>query len=167
MNDASNQPPLAAPAAPLRRYGTLILIVVFVLGLIAGGGGAFWLVPHLRRDARRHLPLPDRLQHLLQLNAQQKRQIGAIIDATRQHWQQTHGQFAPQYQQLRDQEEELRRREMEQFRPFREQADNQIRNVLNPQQRAKFDQWLAEFRRRHAPPAAGAAAPVSPRARRR
>lgn len=153
-------PSLSPPPAPPRRHGTLILIVVFVLGLIAGGGAMYGWAPRLHRPDHRHRALATRMQKLLGLSDTQTQQFAAIVATLRQHYQQVHAQYEPRFKQLQDQESN-------DLQPYREQADNQIRAILNPPQRAKFDQWLAQFRRRHplpkpqapAVPARGASPP--------
>lgn len=146
----STPPPINASLPP-RRHGTIILIVVFLLGLIAGGSGGVWLAPKIRHHFDRRPPLAERMRKLLDLNAQQTQQFTAIAQEAMHRWQQLHQPYQPQFEKLRDQERALHQQEWQQFAPIREEEDNKIRAILTPAQRARFDSWLEQFRREHPP----------------
>ncbi len=139
-------PPPVAPPAPtgggITRRGALILIGVFVLGLIAGGGGGLWLAPHMHRRLSRQDRYVRHMTRLLHLTPSQATQFRAIVVDMRQHWNQIHRQLQPQYDALFNQE-------LRDFAPIRAQERERVRAMLNPRQRAEFNAWVAQWDQRH------------------
>ncbi|MGH9536074.1 MAG: hypothetical protein ACRD2E_14590 [Terriglobales bacterium] len=145
MPTLPTDPPSAPPAPATRRLGgrgALILIGVFVLGVIAGGGGGLWLAPHVRRPMSRQDRYVRHMTRLLQLTPAQARQFRAIVVDMRQHWGQIHQQLQPQYQALFTQE-------LLDFAPIRAQERARVRAMLDPRQQAKFNAWVTQWDRQH------------------
>lgn len=129
------------------RKALALLVLVFVLGVALGAVG------HSVADRRvlgartqtqppgflQPRPNPQRaVAHLtteLNLTPDQQKQIGEILANTQHRYDVVHDQMNPEFAQIR------------------EQGRDQIRQVLTPEQRPKFEdflQRLAEERRRHA-----------------
>lgn len=139
--------PLLAPPAPpgdgLGRRPVWILIAVFVLGIIAGGGGGVWLAPHVHHRLTRHERYVRRMTKLLNLTPAQTGQFRVIVNDAASRWQGIHQQLAPQYRALFEQE-------LSRFAPIRAQERARLRALLTPQQRSKFDAWVTQWDLRHA-----------------
>ena len=106
------------PFPPRRSTGALLLIVIFVLGMV-GGASLFYLGQRSvggdrpPRDAHNGPPPPDPLTHMsrtLELDEQQREQIREILDRYR-----------------------------EQMDGMLEASRHEIREVLDPEQQARFD----------------------------
>jgi Spy/CpxP family protein refolding chaperone len=122
----------------MRTRAAIYLIVVFVLGALAGiGGERYWCHRRLppNPQAQRQAFIA-RMQQRLDLTPQQTAQFAALVDETMQRFGALHKQMEPQFEQIRDQQRE------------------KIRAILNPQQQQKFDAWMSAFdkRRRLGPP---------------
>lgn len=146
MPATPSDPMLAPPAPPgsgLQRRPVWILIAVFILGLIAGGGGGVWLAPHVRHQPTRHQRYIRHMTQLLALTPTQASQFRAIVADAEHHWSQIHQQLQPQYHALFQQE-------LRDFAPIRAQERARVRAMLNPQQQAKFDAWVRQWDQRHA-----------------
>lgn len=133
--------PPAPPSAGLQRRPVWILIAVFILGLIAGGGGGVWLAH--QHNLSRHQRYIRHMTQLLALTPAQARQFRAIVADTEHHWSQIHQQLQPQYHALFQQE-------LRDFAPIRAQERDRVRAMLNSQQQAKFDAWVQQWDQRHA-----------------
>lgn len=116
------------------RKALALIILVFVLGVALGAVG------HSIADRRvlgaRTQPAPflqprpnppravARLTTELKLTSDQQKQIGDILADTQHRYDAVHDQMNPEFQQIRDQGRE------------------QIRQVLTPEQRPKFEDYL-------------------------
>ncbi|MBI3951485.1 MAG: hypothetical protein HY314_13625 [Acidobacteria bacterium] len=115
-----------------RWQATLMVISVFVLGFVAGGLSVNYY--HSRAEGKIAAPSPhqhanpeqviQKLTKELNLTAEQSQVIRQILAETRQ-----------EYSKLR---QEARPR----FHAIREQSRSRIRATLNPDQQAKFDEWV-------------------------
>jgi Spy/CpxP family protein refolding chaperone len=109
---------------------TLLVVVVFLLGVLLGGlathiwGGHIWAAraPLSHRDQ-----VISDLTRELDLTPQQKQQVTAVID---KKMADIHDLYAP----LEPQREQIR-----------EKGRDQIRAVLTPEQNAKFDAFLKKL----------------------
>lgn len=120
--------------------GSLILILVFLLGALAGVAGTVWLGPHITARLQPHDPQKGKqefLRHVrkeLDLSPEQATQFNAIAEQTWSRWDALHQQMEPQFESIR----------ME--------GRAKLRALMNPEQVQKFDRMLAEFdaaRRKH------------------
>lgn len=127
-----------------RTEAALLVFIVFLLGLLVGGvGNHLWgervwghQGPPAHRPPSREQIVSD-LTRELQLNSDQQKQIGAIIDDTRS---QVHALYAP----VDAQHEQVRL-----------QGRAKIRAILTPDQQTKFDalmQHIDEQRKKDAAP---------------
>ena len=129
--------------APNNRKALALIILVFVLGVALGAVGhsvADRRVLGARTQQPAFLqPRPNppravsRLTSELDLTAEQQKQIGDILADMQHRYDVVHDQMNPQFAEIR------------------EQGHDQIRQVLTPEQRPKFEDFLnrvAEDRRR-------------------
>jgi Spy/CpxP family protein refolding chaperone len=131
--------------APDNRKALALIILVFVLGIALGAVGhsvADRRVLGARTQPPAFLqPRPNppramaRLTTELKLTPDQQKQIGDILADMQHRYDAVHDQMNPQFAQIR------------------EQGHDKIRQVLTPEQRPKFEDFLnrvAEDRRRRA-----------------
>ena len=114
----------------MKRRAYLYFVLTFVLGAVAGGVGVFlyaWYGGHWHRQFDRGY-IVQHLSTELKLNAQQVSQLKGIIDESSRKYEELHHQVRPQ------------------FAALREQTNNQIRQILTPEQGRKFDQLVREWR---------------------
>jgi len=129
--------------APNNRKALALIALVFVLGVALGAVGhsiADRRVLGARTQQPAFLqPRPNppravaRLTNELNLTSDQQKQIGDILADMQHHYDVVHDQMNPQFAQIR------------------EQGHDEIRQVLTPEQRPKFEDFLnrvAEDRRR-------------------
>ena len=129
--------------APNNRKALALIILVFVLGVALGAVGhsvADRRVLGARTQQPAFLqPRPNppravsRLTSELDLTAEQQKQIGDILADMQHRYDVVHDQMNPQFAEIR------------------EQGHDQIRQILTPEQRPKFEDFLnrvAEDRRR-------------------
>ena len=116
-------------AARARSEAAILVAVVFLLGVLLGGvGNHLWSerVWGMRAEATSPQPkhLDAQLTQELQLTAGQQKQIHAIIEETQTRWRVL---YAP----LEEQRDRIR-----------EESHDQIREVLMPDQKPKFDAFM-------------------------
>ncbi len=118
-----------------RTKGTLLLLVAFVLGAVAGvlGYGVFrprseWHTPEGR--ARFQESILSRMTKDLELRPDQQQAIGSIL-------RESGDQFA-----------KLREEMQPRFREIRTRTSDRIRGVLDAQQRAKFEEMVQKWEER-------------------
>lgn len=131
---------------PNNRKALALIILVFVLGVALGAVGHS-IADRRVLGARTQPPAPflqprpnplravARLTADLKLTPDQQKQITDILADTQRRYDAVHDQMNPEFQQIR------------------EQGREQIRQVLTPEQRPKFDDYLKhldEERRRRA-----------------
>ncbi len=133
---------------PNNRKALALLVLVFVLGVALGAVGhsvADRRVLGARTQTQAPSPFlqprpnpPRAIAHLtteLKLTPEQQKQIGDILADMQHRYDVVHDQMNPEFEQIR------------------EQGRDQIRQVLTPEQRPKFEDYLnrvAEERRRRA-----------------
>ena len=119
----------------------LYFIITFILGIIAGGAGAYYFLWYNGRLQRRERFNPHhavaRLKRVLNLTDTQAQQVEQIFDEGSKKISDLQKEIEPQFQAIH---EDTRAR---------------IRKILNPDQVKKFDELLKrmdERRRRRGPP---------------
>jgi Spy/CpxP family protein refolding chaperone len=129
---------------PANRKALALIVLVFVLGIALGAVGhslADRRVLGARTQPGFLQPRPNppravaRLTSELKLAPDQQKQIGDILADMQHRYDEVHDQMNPEFQQIR------------------EQGHDQIRQVLTPEQRPKFEDFLKrvdEDRRRRA-----------------
>ena len=120
-----------------RTSATLLLILTFLLGAVAGSVGYYLLVAHMivpgPRSAGRSSPhdIAEELATGLSLNGEQKEKLKEIIQQSRERYRALSVQFRPQYDNVRN------------------EARQQIRQILTEEQRARFEKIVQEIDERH------------------
>jgi Spy/CpxP family protein refolding chaperone len=103
-------------------------ILVFILGAVAGAVSLHIYQRYLTPPAVRPLPPPkpesivDGMARELKLNDQQKDQLKSIFDQSRER-----------YLELG-----------KQYRAIRKETDEEIKKILNPEQKTKFEEFLKQ-----------------------
>ena len=115
----------------------LLLVAVFVLGGVAGGlshflyeNRIFSSQPQRPRVPNSHDIVEEMALHL-NLDAQQKEQLKAIVQQSRDRYRVLSRQFQPQYEKIRG------------------EANEAIRGILRPDQRKQFEATLEKMDVRH------------------
>jgi len=115
------------------RKAVLLVSVLFVLGIALGSVGTY-LVTARALAARPQATLAHNPGHTmamytrdLNLSADQQSQIHAILSDTRAHYAALHEKLDPEYEQVR------------------KQGRDQIRQLLTPEQRPKFEDLLRQM----------------------
>jgi len=122
---------------------TLLLVATFLLGGVTGGIAHYLYRNHIasassRQPVRRSNPadIAQQMAKELQLDEQQTEELRAIFKNGRERYRSLSLQFRPQYEALR------------------KETNDEIRQILRPEQAARYDAFLAEVnkRRRERPP---------------
>ncbi len=120
-----------------KTSATLLLILTFLLGAVAGAVGYYLLATHMMvpgpRSAGRSSPhdIAEELATGLSLNAEQKEKLKEIIQQSRERYRALSAQFRPQYENLRN------------------ETRQQIRQILTEEQKARFEKHVQEIDQRH------------------
>jgi Spy/CpxP family protein refolding chaperone len=123
----------------MTRRAYLYFILTLLLGVVVGGAGVFFYAwysghwPH-RPDRQR---LARRLTRELNLNATQVQQLTQILDETSKKFDDLRKQLDPQ------------------FDAVRKESQDRVRQILTPEQLAKFNEMVRRFeerRKRRGPP---------------
>ena len=115
----------------MTRRAYVYFILTFLLGVVVGGAGVLfygWYGGHWHRgfDKQR---IVRHLSRELNLTAAQVKQLDQIMDDSMKRFR------------------ELRKQSQPQFDAAREESNNRIRQILNPEQLAKFNEMLRRFDR--------------------
>jgi len=124
----------------MKRRAYLYFLSTFLLGVALGAVGLFlyaWYGGHWRRPMEQR-DFVKYLSQELKLDNQQTSQLTQILNESRKKYDALHSQVRPQFEALR------------------QDTDNQIRQILNPDQAREFDEVIRKWR----PP------PIGPRSRR-
>jgi Spy/CpxP family protein refolding chaperone len=108
-------------------------VLTILLGIIIGGFGVYfygWYSGHWRRGFDRER-LVNHFKTELNLSDTQVQQLRQILEDAGKKFSEVQKQIDPQ------------------FRAVREEADNRIRQILNPQQLAKFNDMVRKWEERH------------------
>lgn len=118
---------------PATRRAAIWVVIVFLLGAVGGGMLGYGFAHHSVSAANAPLPEPERRAKRVAewtqdfgLSSEQARQLDAIL-------LELHGESKAIHDQSDAQMEKLRQKGRE-----------QIRAVLTPEQRPKFEEWLAK-----------------------
>jgi hypothetical protein len=122
----------------MTRRAYLYFAVTFVLGVVVGGCGVFfyaWYSGHWHRQFERQRVV-RRLTRELRLSDAQVHQVDQILAETAKSYSELHKQVDPQFDAIRG------------------QARDRIRQILAPEQVARFNEMVrqADERRRQHPP---------------
>jgi hypothetical protein len=122
----------------MTRRAYLYFAVTFVLGVVVGGCGVFfyaWYSGHWHRQFERQRVV-RRLTRELRLSDPQVHQVDQILADTAKSYSELHKQVDPQFDAIRG------------------QARDRIRQILAPEQVARFNEMVrqADERRRQHPP---------------
>ena len=114
----------------MKERAYLYFILTFVLGVVIGAAGLYlygWYGGHWHRPAGRGHFVQDMTRDL-KLTSQQTSQLTQIMDDSRKKYDQLHNQVRPQFEALRN------------------ETDNEIRQILTPEQVVKFNELVREAR---------------------
>lgn len=118
------------------RKAIALIVLVFLLGIALGAVGNILVDRRVLgarvRGAQQPRPM-TRLTQALDLTADQQQQLSTILKDMQQRLDAVHQQMNPQFEQIRN------------------EGHDKIRQILTPQQRPKFEEFLqrvAEERRR-------------------
>jgi len=120
-----------------KTSATLMLILTFILGGIAGAVAYSIYDTHVaapaRRAGARSAPhnIVEEMARGLSLDADQKEKLKVIISKSRERYRSLSVQFRPQYDVIRD------------------ETRNEIRQILTEEQKARFDKKVREIDERH------------------
>jgi Spy/CpxP family protein refolding chaperone len=115
------------------RRAALYLTLVFVLGAAAGGVGMFWAERHGLVQAGAgpaHMTragAQDWLTRELRLTAEQRQQLGVILDDTEKGYRQVRERVRPE------------------FETVRQSGREKIRAILTVEQRARFEELVRQL----------------------
>lgn len=141
-----------------RRFQTsLILVVVFCLGLAAGVGGMIWAWPGVRSrfvHKPQHEPPMARMQRTLSLTPQQVTEMSTVLKGVGDLRHQIHLKYAPEYERLCDQSAQTLQRERDEYvqSPERQKALDQIHGILSDAQWKIFQDRMVESGKSRQPP---------------
>jgi Spy/CpxP family protein refolding chaperone len=120
-----------------KTSAALLLLAIFLLGGVAGGGSfyiyrthVFPVPPQGPRLAGRH-DIVEEMAQGLKLDQQQKEQLKGIWQQSRDRYNALSLEFRPQYEKIRAETNEA------------------IRAILRPEQRQQFDDTLKKMDSRH------------------
>jgi hypothetical protein len=116
----------------------LLGILIFALGGVAGAV-SFYIYWEHRAPAAKETSLPQdivgEMARVLSLDAQQKEQLRLIFGESRNRFHALNAQFQPLYANLNGQF-------LPQWEKVRNETDDQVRRMLRPDQRARFEDFL-------------------------
>jgi len=112
----------------------LVWVFVFLLGGVAGAISHFLYRANMKVATTSMVPPPpkpgevlDRMAREFNLDAQQKENLKAIFTQSREQYRALGQQFMPQWKAIRNETEE------------------EIKQILRPDQRAKYEEFLKNF----------------------
>ena len=113
------------------RKAIALVLGVFFLGIALGAlgtylaGGRVWGArTEMKSSSERRARLVERLTQELTLSADQQKQLDAMLADRQAKYQSIHGQMTQQFEQVR------------------QQGREQIRAILSPEQKPKFEEFL-------------------------
>jgi|GEM_PF-3145326 len=137
---------------PKRVHSTMILMVVFVLGLGAGIAGMVWAWPGVRtkyfQPPRRERFVPM-LTRTLRLTPQQVPQVQSVVDEQRKQVHDIHVQFIPRYNKVCEDFLQIVHDEREVMSPVRQQELDKLKAIMTSSQWDKFESDRAQAAKAH------------------
>lgn len=113
------------------RKAFLMVLLVFVMGIALGAVGTYVVTTRvLAARAPRAASVPNRVAMFtrdLNLDAEQQKQIQAILTETRARYAEIHSQADPEYEKAR------------------QEGREKMRQILTPEQRPKLEDLLRRF----------------------
>jgi hypothetical protein len=115
------------------KLGVILLgILVFLLGGIAGAVSRYLYCEHMKTSVPKTIPrvedVVENMARILNLDAQQKTEIKAIIGESRNRYRELSRQFRPQYEKIV------------------QESDNRIRALLRDDQKSLFEEFIKKFK---------------------
>ncbi len=134
---------------PRSFSSTVILVVVFALGLSAGIGGMVWAWPGLQAKyfPHKHQPFIQVLQKRVKLTPQQVPQVEAVLSDVSARNHANHLLFRPQYAKICDEYNQVRKQERDAYAPIREQELDKLHAIFTPEQWQTFQSDRAAAQR--------------------
>jgi Spy/CpxP family protein refolding chaperone len=117
----------------MKQRAYLYFVFTFFLGAIIGAVGLYlyaWYGGHWRRPNRGPGQFVQEITRQLKLTDQQSSQLTQIMNDSRKKYEDLRNQVRPQFEGLRD------------------QTDDQIRQILTPDQVSKFNDFVRQLRAR-------------------
>ncbi len=120
-----------------KTSATLVIVLTFLLGTIAGAAGYYLVnnqvLARTNRGVERSAPhnIVDELASGLSLDSQQREKLKAIVEKNREKYRTLSAQMRPQ------------------FDAIREQSRQEIRLILTDEQKARFEKIVKEIDERH------------------
>jgi hypothetical protein len=117
-----------------KTSATLMLVLTFALGAVAGAVAYYLFNRHIAASQRARVIPHDVVEELskgLSLNAEQKEKLRTIIQNSRDRYRALSQQFRPQYEAIRG------------------ETRQQIREILSEDQKALFERHIKELEERH------------------
>lgn len=135
-------------------------LLVFVLGGVAGAVSYSLYRDHINPAPAGMSMNPDDvldgIARDLKLDSKQKEILRAIFQNTRQEFEQLYREFAPRYdvlnRQYGPQYEEINREYLPRFEAIRNRSDEEIKKMLKPAQRARYEEFLRKAKAAMHPP---------------
>jgi Spy/CpxP family protein refolding chaperone len=112
------------------RKAFLLVLLVFALGIALGAVGTYVVTTRVLAARPQLNTVPNRVALFtrdLNLNPEQQKQIQEILTETRARYAEIHSQADPEYEKARH------------------EGRQQIRQILTPEQRPKFEDMLRRF----------------------
>jgi len=108
---------------------TLSWVLVFLLGAVSGAVGHYLYRDHVKPAVAPMTPpkpgaILDRMANMLRLDTQQKESLKTIFAQSRERYRALGQQYRPQWETIRN------------------ETNEQIKQILRPDQRAKFEEFL-------------------------
>ncbi len=120
-----------------KTSATLMLVLTFVLGCVAGSIGDHLYQTRIKNTSTKQgsRPAPrDIVEDMgrdLKLSADQKEKLKGIVQQSRERYRALSAQFRPQYDIIRN------------------ETNQQIRQILSEEQKARFEKTIKEMDERH------------------
>ncbi len=136
-----------------RFHSTLILVVVFGLGLAAGVAGMVWAWPGLRDHLMPHRrqTFVQYLQRTLKLSSTQVPRVEAVLKDAGRRRHQVHVQFVPEYTKICEDFLTVSQKERSIFAPIRQQELGKLQAILTPAQWQTFQTQRAAAAKKYPP----------------
>jgi hypothetical protein len=134
------------------KVGIILLgVLIFLLGGVAGAVSRYLYVRHFGPApifSKNPNDIIDGIARNLKMDLKQKESLRVIFDQAGQKYQELYKEFGPKYDVLNKQYGPLYEELHKQYRPrrraIREESEAQIKKILNPSQKARYEKFLKE-----------------------